>query len=158
MKKLSLMLSLVSILAAGQAQAALTGNVTIQGTVAAATAITVTSVTGYNSLDLSSSQTNLLVANIREVNNTAAGYSVTLTSSNAGSLKNGSIGSLAYTATYDDVAVTLSSTPQTVTTGGASTAVVNTVKPFKISYTGTAAENLMQGSYSDTLTFTIAAN
>ena len=139
------------------AHGATTGSITISGSVPVATAIVVTSVTGYNNLDLTASPVNLTVANVREINNTANGYTVTLASTNAGQLKNGT-SALAYTAKYNNVTVTLSATATTVTTSPPSTAVVNVVKPFTVSYTGAAAETMTAGTYSDTLTFTIAAN
>ncbi len=146
-----------SVAFAVSAQAATTGTITLSGTVAAATAITVTPAAGYNSLDLSTTQSNLNVATVREINNTTLGYSVKVASTNAGLLKNGTLGSVTYTSQYNGSSYTLSATPQTVTTGTASNSVVNVTKPLTISYTGTAADSLMQGSYSDTLTFTITS-
>ena len=138
--------------------AATTGNVTIQGAISAATAIVVTAQTGYNALDLTSVASDQVVATVREINNTTAGYGVTLTSTNAGNLKNGTLGQVPYTAKYNGTAVTLSTSPQTITTQGTQTAIVNTVKNFAISFAANAAEDLMVGTYSDTLTFTISAN
>jgi hypothetical protein len=83
---------------------------------------------------------------------------VKLTSQNAGVLKNGTLGSIPYTAKYGTNAVTLSTTPVTVTTQGPQNSVVNVVRQFKISFTGVPHENVMAGAYSDTLTFTITAN
>jgi hypothetical protein len=135
-----------------------TGSVTISGVVPAATAIVVTGSTGYNNLDLSTSATNLQVASVVETNNTTNGYTVTLASQNSGALKNGTLGSVAYTAQYNGTAVTLSSSAVSVTTAPAANTVVNATKAFKVSYTGVPAANLMVGTYSDTLTFTISAN
>lgn len=148
----------LAALISSEASAALTGNITIQGSVSAATSIIVSSVAGYNSLNLHANQTNLSVANVTEQNNTTAGYTVTLSSANAGKLKNGSLGEINYTARYNGTSVALTVSPVTITTQGAQTSVVNSVKGFDISYTGVAAENLMVGTYSDQLTFTIAAN
>lgn len=145
-------------LLSSSAFAALTGNITLQGTVAASTSIVVTPVAGYNSLNLSANQTNLSVAQVAERNNTAAGYSVTLSSANAGKLKNGSLGQITYTARYAGTNVTLAVSPVTVTTQGAQNTIANITKALDISYTGVAADTLMAGNYSDTLTFTIAAN
>lgn len=156
MKKISALV--LGLVCTASAHAVLTGSVTIQGAVGAATAIVVTPQNNYNSLDLATTVSDLTVANVREINNTAAGYTVTLTSANSGQLKNGSLGQIAYTAKYNTAAVTLSSTPQVITTQGAQTGVVNVLKAFAISYTGTPAQDLMVGTYSDTLTFTIAAN
>lgn len=148
----------LSILSASAvAFGATTGSITISGAVPGATAIVVNSQAGYNNLDLSASPVDLQVASVREINNTANGYSVTLTSTNSGQLKNGSNG-ISYTAKYNNVSVTLSSTPSVVSTGAPSNTIVNVVKPFTISYTGAASETMLAGTYSDTLTFTISAN
>lgn len=152
------LLLLIILLPLVQVYAATTGNVVISGAIPAATAIVVTAQSGYNSIDLTSTATDLLVVKVRELNNTTAGYVVSLTSSNAGKLKNGSLGEKVYTAKYNNVAVTLSSTPITVTSQGAQTSVVNILKDFTISFTGSNVEDLMQGTYSDTITFTISAN
>ena len=159
MSKLNLTpIALVTVLISIGAQAATTGSITISGTVPAATAIVVTPVAGYNALDLATTAVDQQVATVREINNTANGYTVTLASANSGSLVNGVIGSVGYSAKYDGGSVTLSNTPQTVTNAGPSSSVVNVLKSFDVSFTGTAPEDLMQGTYSDTLTFTIQAN
>jgi hypothetical protein len=141
-----------------EAKAATTGQIVLSGSVAAATAITVTGAAGYNTLDLSTSQTDLVVADIVEINNTSLGYKVTMASANSGALKNGAVGSLTYTAKYNGTAATLSSTAVVVTNAAASSTVVNSSKQLKISYTGAPANSMMVGNYTDTLTFTIAAN
>ncbi|MBI3557666.1 MAG: fimbrial protein [Deltaproteobacteria bacterium] len=140
------------------AHAATSGSVTIQGTVPTVVAITVTGIAPFNALDLTTTQANLPVADVVEQSNDSLGYKVTMSSTNAGSLKNGSLGSVAYTAKYNGTTVTLSATPQQVTSTGSTTAVVNATKSLTISYTGAASASLMSGTYSDTLTFTIAAN
>lgn len=140
------------------ASAATFGTIMISGTVPASTSIVVTPTAGYNSLDLATTQTNLGVATITEANNTTLGYTVTASSANAGLLKNGTLGSVVYTAKYNSVVFALQVAPVTVTTQGAQTTVVSTIKPLTISYTGIAPASLMQGVYSDTLTFTILAN
>ena len=139
------------------AWAASTGSITISGVVAQHTDIVVASVAGYNALDLSATATDLTVANVTEKNNTTLGYKVTLSSANAGKLKNGTLGYVTYTAKYNATSVALSTTPTNVTTSAAATSIVNVTKPFKISYTGVDTTTLMQGTYSDTLTFTIAS-
>lgn len=149
--------SLTALIMAVGAYGATTGSITISGSVPGATAIVVNSVAGYNNLDLTASPVDLSVASVREINNTANGYTVTLASTNAGQLKNGTSG-LAYTAKYNNVSVTLSATPTLITNSPPSTSIVNVVKPFAVSYTGAAAETMAAGTYSDTLTFTIAAN
>lgn len=140
------------------AEAATTGTVTISGVIPASTSILVTSQAPYNSLVLSSAQTNLVLAVVNEQNNTPLGYNVTLASANAGKLKNGAIGQIVYTARYNGVAATLSVAPVNVTTQGAQLSIVNINKNFDITYAATPTASVMAGTYSDTLTFTIIAN
>lgn len=151
------LLSTVAATAAAPLYGAVTGSITLSATVPAATAIVVTGTGSYNTLDLSTAATNLAVASIREINNTTGGYTVTAASTNAGKLKNGSAGSVTYTAKYNGSSFTLSSSPVNVTTSPASTSVVNIVKSLQISYAAQPAGSLMAGTYSDTLTFTISA-
>lgn len=149
---------LIFTMISSNAFAALSGSITLTGHVNSATSITVTPQNNYNALDLTVNTTDLVVAAVREKNNTAAGYTVTLASANSGKLKNGAVGEVTYSGKYNGSAVTLSSTPQNVTTQGAQTGIVNVVKNFSITYTGTPEADLMVGDYTDTLTFTIAAN
>jgi len=138
--------------------AATTGSLTISGTIPAATSITVNPSVGYSSLDLVNGETNKVVAVVTEKNNTLLGYSVTLASSNSGLLKNGTLGSINYTAKYNNVIVTLSSTPQTITTQGSQVAIVNSNKNFAVTTTPTPEDMIVEGVYTDTLLFTISSN
>lgn len=131
------------------------GTITLSGTIPAVTSIVLTGVNSYSSLDLSTTQSDLTVVNVREINNTTQGYTVKVASGNVGAFKNGTLGSLPYSAKYNGVGVILSATPQVVTSSPASNSVVNVVKNFTISYSGVVPESQMTGVYSDTLTFTI---
>src|SRR5687768_3215877 len=73
----------VLLLAGGSAFAADSGNIVIQGTVAAVNEIVVTPVAGYNTLNLTAGATDQQVATVNEKNNDPDGYTVTLTSLNA---------------------------------------------------------------------------
>lgn len=139
------------------ANAATTGSITLSGIVPKIVSISITGQGVYNNLDLSTTATNLLVANVTEASNDINGYSVTVASANAGLLKNGAF-QLAYTAKYNNTTFTLSATPVVVTSVASQVAVVNVTKPVVISYTGTGAALMMSGTYSDTLTFNITAN
>lgn len=158
---MKLTIATLALFATTTAFASTTGTVTIQGSIPAVRSIEVQGQGSYNALDLTGNTTNsnYLVANVREKSNATTGYKVTLASANAGNLKHAtSNDKLAYTATYNGTAVTLATNPINVTTVTSQTAVVNTVKAFRISYTAAAApEELLQGTYADTLTFTIAA-
>lgn len=161
------------VLGAGSAFAATTGDVTVQGTVDPINEITVTAETGYNTLDLSTTQTDLKVATVLEKNNDADGYTVTLESANAKAntssqarLKGALAGnadvmnySMKYGVAASEAAVTLSSAvgsegTATVTDATAPTASSGDSKNLLISYTGAW---LKADTYSDTLTLTIAS-
>jgi hypothetical protein len=145
-----------------EAQAATSGQIVISGTVAANTAILVTPMTGYNTLNLAAGGTNVQVATVRETNNTRQGYTVTLTSANAGHLKNiqssTTVGDVAYTARYNGSPATLSSSGATVTTQATQNGVVSLDKILDVSFAADASGQLVSGSYTDTLTLVIAGN
>jgi spore coat protein U-like protein len=98
---------------------------------------------------------DLNVAKVTEIS-TDSGYSVTLISTNAGKLIGVSTSAeLIYTATYNNVGVTLSTTPQTISNNLPITSISGLIKDFDISYTiidGVLGED----TYTDTLTFTIS--
>lgn len=161
------------VLGAGSAFAATTGDVTVQGTVDPINEITVTAETGYNTLDLSTTQTDLKVATVLEKNNDADGYTVTLESANAKANTSsqarleaalaGNADVMNYSMKYGvaaaEAAVTLSSAvgsegTATVTDATAPTASSGDSKNLLISYTGAW---LKADTYSDTLTLTIAS-
>lgn len=137
---------------------AFAGTLVLTGSIPAATSLVVAPLPASSTLDLTSTATNLQVATVTEANNTVNGYTVKVSSANAGLLKNGSLGSVTYTARYNGTSFVLSTTPVVVTNQGSQSAIVNIGKSVDISYAGQAAPSLMAGSYSDTLTFSISAN
>lgn len=156
--KITFIAKLLSLGIASAAHAGDIGTITISGTVPTSTSIEVSAVAGSNSLNLTERVVDLLVANVTEQSNSTAGYRVTLASANGGALKNGAQGTFAYSAKYDDNNVNLRTEGQQVSNTGHTTSVVNVTKALTISYTGQPSASLMAGTYSDTLTFTIAAN
>lgn len=142
----------------GTARSATTGTITIQGSVPQVLAISVAGVGSYNALDLSSTQTDLTVANVTELSNSRTGYTVTVSSANGGNLVHSTSPTvtLGYTAKYGSSA-TLNLGSVATVTDQATPGVHLTTKAFKVSYTGAAAQSMLEGTYSDTLTFTIAA-
>ena len=160
MKKKTLIIAAVMIVAAFApvfGQVTDSGSITLTGTVAALAEITVTPITGYDSLDLTTSQTDLAVATVNEKSNVTTGYTVTLDSANSGEFVGADTGNsdtLAYTISYGGSAVTLSSGSATVTTASARTSAAGVDKTLAISYTGTF---LNADTYSDTITLTISA-
>lgn len=137
--------------------AATTGTLLLKGIVPRLVNITVTAETIAANLPLETTQSNTKVATVNEQSNSNTGYKVTISSANAGKLVHQSVSSssVAYTARYNNSAVNLASA-QTITYS--SSASVNANRNFDISYTGVPHENLIEGNYQDTLTFTIAAN
>lgn len=154
----SLSISIISLVLTPAAYGGTTGTVTISGLIPINTSIAVTAASGSNTLNLSSTAINQIVATVAEASNSTTGYKVTLASANAGILKNGTVGSITYTAKYDGLDVTLLANGTEVTNTGTTNSVVSVTKDLSISYTGVVATSLMAGTYSDTLTFTIAAN
>jgi hypothetical protein len=138
--------------------AAKTGTLLLQGTVDEVLSLTVDAVVGvHDKLDLSASPTNLQVATVNENSNSETGYVIEVKSDNAGKLQNGTLDSVSYTMTYGSSGpITLTSSYQdakVVSTGG----VYNTSEDVSISYAGKPAEQLVQGTYSDVVTFSIKA-
>lgn len=138
--------------------AATTGSITLSGSIPQTISIVVSGQGSYNNLNLSSSTTDLVVANVIERCNIMTGYSVSISSANNGQLKNGTLGQIPYTAKYNNTSFSLSSTPVTVTDVTSQTSIVNVPKQLTITYSATDPESIMAGTYSDTLTFTITAN
>ena len=109
-------------------------------------------------LNLSATQTDLKVASVKEQSNSKGGHKLTITSANLGKLKRTDGADIfSYSMKYNGSVVALS------TTAGASlvsssAASVSTNKTVSISYTGVPQESMVEGVYTDTLTFTIAAN
>ena len=157
MKNLILASALLA-LTSGLTQAATTGTLLLQGVVPQKVSIAVTSQAVASALDLSTSQSDLVVASVNEKSNSKTGYKVTITSANLSKLKRtDGADVLGYTMKYNGSALALTSAAGTTLSSSAGTSV-NVNKSVAISYTGVAAESMVEGTYADTVTFTIAAN
>ena len=129
----------------------------LQGMVAQKMSLAVSAASIASSLDLATSQTDLVVASVNEKSNSNSGYKVTISSINLSKLKRtGGSDVLAYTMKYNGTVVALAGAAGTTITNSAATAV-NLNKDVAISYTGIATESMVEGTYSDTVTFSIAA-
>ena len=137
--------------------AATSGTLLLKGVVPRLVSIVVTAETIAANLPLNTTQSNTKVAEVNEKSNSNTGYKVTIASANAGKLVHQSVASSSvnYTLRYNNSAVNLASA-QTITYSSA--ASVNANRDVDISYTGVPHENLIEGNYQDTITFTIAAN
>lgn len=140
--------------------AATTGTLLLQGTVAEVLNIVVTPEAVASTLDLATTQSDLLVATVNEQSNSNSGYTISISSANDGNLlRSGGTETFAYTLKYAGASVSLagsSSTPVTAKTQStAGTYDVNS--NVEVSYTGVPATSMVAGTYADTLTFEISA-
>ena len=156
-----------AVAAAQTPQTSDSGTLTLEGTVPKIVTINVSPKSVASNLDLSTDQTDLLVATVTETSNVRAGYSVTVQSANAASqsttdpffasTSGGNSDTLSYTLKYDGDTVSFTGgSAATVTDASDKTAVGGSTHEVRISYTGTT-KNLYADSYQDTLTFTITA-
>lgn len=157
MKKLLIATSLLTLTTTSFA--ATSGTLLLQGIVAKKVSIVVTPQAVASALVLETSQTDLKVATAVEQSNSSTGYKVTVSSANLGKLKR-TDGSevFSYTLKYGGASVGLSTAAGSVVTNSSSASVVNVSKDLAISYTGVAAETMVEGTYADTLTVNIASN
>ena len=138
--------------------AATTGSLLLQGTVVQKISLAVTAVPVASALVLSTSQTDLAVASVNEQSNSKTGYKITIASANLSNLKRTDGPDVfGYTMKYNGSAVSLTSVAGTTITNSAASSV-NVNKSVSISYTGVAPELMVEGTYADTVTFSIAAN
>ncbi|MDG3444449.1 spore coat protein U domain-containing protein [Nitrospirillum amazonense] len=138
-----------SLLAALPASAATSGTIKLNATVAQTCTVAVTDAGA--TLNILSGSSNVAVGSVVENCNDGAGYTITVASANNGTLKSSATGAqaISYTTSYDG------------TNGsGASFAVTRSGAQFNktsaVSVTVPANAQAIAGSYSDTLTITIA--
>lgn len=141
-------------------------NVILSGTVAPVNTVAVVGFGTFETLDLTTTQTALKVADVLETSNDTIGYTVTLRSANAAVtaqavLKGAVVGNtqgMNYAITYGPgagTAVTLIAGIATVTDSAVATAEAGTANNLLIAYTGNTF--LQADTYTDTITLTIAA-
>lgn len=148
--------ALAALMVAAPVFAATTGTLLLKGTVPAVLSITVTPTTLATNLPLDTTQSNGHVADINAKWNTLNGARVSVSSANAGTLVHDSVSSsMAYTLTVPGVGTFSVATPQSF--DAAIAGPQNQNAALGINYTGVPHENLVEGNYSDTLTFTITS-
>jgi hypothetical protein len=137
-----------------------TVSITATGTVARACTVALDSGNSSETKtlgDLTASGSNVQIGTVKETCNDNAGYKVTLTSNNNGALKGATTSAtIPYTLTYGGTAVTFSAGSATVSTATAPTGSTPPTNAVALIWTG--SPTLTADSYSDTLTFTMAAN
>lgn len=151
-------LAITTVLAtlSSQSFAALSGTLLLKGNVPAVLAISVDAEAIASSLPLDTTQTDTLVAVVNEKSNSTSGYKVSISSDNAGKLvhESESASTITYSLSYDGQSVDLANGDE-FTYGSAP---VDVDRDVTISYTGKEHTELFEGDYSDTVTFSIAAN
>jgi hypothetical protein len=156
LKSLFVLFSLI-----GSASAATTGLLQLQGVVPALLAISVDPQPIATLLDLTATQTDLLVASVNEQSNSNTGYQITVSSLNDGNLKrSGGSETLTYTMKYGVTLLNLNGSSVTPVVGKtqAVSGVYDVDTDITISYTGQPAVSMVNGTYQDTITFEISAN
>ncbi len=157
MKKLLAVTALLA-LSTTTSFAATTGTLLLQGVVAQKVSVAVTPATVASALDLSTTQSDLTVGSVNVQSNSKTGYKLTISSANLGKLKRTDGAEvMSYTMKYGATSVGLSSAAGTTFTNS-SGSIVNINTALSISYTGVAAESMVEGTYNDTVTLNIAAN
>jgi hypothetical protein len=140
--------------------AATNGSLLLSGVVAPQTAITVTADPNASNLPVGTTVTGMIVATVNELSNNKAGYTVSLSSANGGLLKEASgvtaglNDTVPYTLSYAGTPVTFSSGSAVISNVSQRTSGSGTTNNLAISF---SSAFLNADSYTDTLTFTIAA-
>lgn len=156
-KKFFIVASALSL--SGLAHAATSGTLTLQGTIGQELSISVVPTDStpndgtYSGLDLTSN-TDIEVANVREVSNAQSGYKVLV--SHEGKLRNQSDNSkiFNYKLVYENAEVNAGNNIEVASVSGG---VYDVNKKIRVRYQGVAAASLVSGSYAETVTFTIQA-
>ena len=134
-----------------------TGTLYLQGQVEPVLSVEVIEKDNAANLDLHTTQTDLHVANVVEKSNSYAGYQIFVRSENGGNLIHeggASVDKVTYTVGYGDLNQQIPAN-DTLAAETNSTQIDNKSRKVLVSYTGRAAEEMVSGTYSDTLTFTI---
>lgn len=134
----------------------------ISGTVLAINELEITPNADATALNITGGETNKLVATVSERSNSFTGYKITMKSANASKLVNAADSSgntfTPYTVTYnnDPTVITLTTADQVVKTQASLSALTTVSSDVKVSVTAKAGAPA--GTYSDTITISIAAN
>lgn len=109
--------------------------------------------TNTNSIDLIKGTSNLTIGTVGEKCNRGNGFTVTISSANAGALVNATGARAAYTVQYDNSGVKSLTNPVVLTRTSAKKTV--STKSFKVNIP--ANPQAIAGTYADTITVAIAA-
>lgn len=146
----------LAIFVFGPAFAASTGPLRLKGQVPRTFSLALTPELIAANLPLNTTQSNTRVATIDLRSNSLNGYRITISSANGGKLVHQSVtgSTLPYSLRYNSRVLNMSSARSlTFSARG----LVRRSVPIQISYTGVPYDRLVQGDYSDTVTFTISS-
>ncbi|MES2527064.1 MAG: fimbrial protein [Bdellovibrionota bacterium] len=132
----------------------------LKGKVPKKLSIKVTQLQIATDLDLEASPNDMVIASVEENSNSNVGYKISAQSLNGGVLKNPAAGSVpvSYSLSYDGIGFTLPATGSVEVKNEGTSGVYNTSSDIGITYVGADHETRVEGSYTDTVTFTIATN
>lgn len=150
-------LLLLAVLVAAPAFAATTDTLFLKGVVPAILSIDVTPTTLATTLPLETSQVNGHVADVVANWNTLNGARITITSANGGQLQHTSVPSSSVPYTLQGPGTGAISVATPVVYDVALVGPQGVSAPLGINYTGVPLASLVEGDYTDTLTFTISA-
>lgn len=148
---------LFALLFTTQAFAATSGTLLLKGAVPAVLELIVTPTPLATTLPLNTTQNQAHVADLTVRWNTVAGARISVSSANAGQLRHTTVTSsvIAYTLHSPDVGTFSVATPQSYDAAVAGPQDIT--RAININYTGVPYDQLVEGDYTDTLTFTISA-
>ena len=147
------------ILLTSAAFAANTGTLVISGVVTAVNDLLIAPTPEATTLNITGGETGRLVAAVQETSNSLTGYNIKMRSANASKLVHGTdpSKSTAYTISYDSgAAVSLTTSDQIVKNISSLTGL--TTVSSNVNVNVTAYPLAPAGTYSDTITISIAAN
>ena len=154
-------LVILALATAAAALAASNGSLTLIGFVPEEHSLSLTDASGRAPAgELPASGEDIELARIVEINNAPGVFVVTIGSKNLGLLKSPDDVGPAYTLTSNTSAVSLSDGPATIESGfrAAGTKTVHVLNIHLVSRTPAELARMANGKYSDTLTFSVAAD
>lgn len=143
---------LLLAISADSAMAQASGSVALRGTMETICFVEINQ-TSTDSIDLVKGTSNLSIGTVGEKCNRGNGFTVTISSANAGALVNAGGNRAAYTVQYDNSGKKSLATPVVLTRTSAKKTV--STKSFKV--TIPANPEAIAGTYADTITVAIAA-
>ncbi len=148
---------LASLLFSSIAMSATTSTLLLKAQVPRALSIAVTPAPVASALDMTVTQSDLFIGVVNEKSNSKTGYKATVTSANLGKLKRvGGAEVFSYALKISGTVIDLSSAAGS-TYYFYNTQLTDTNRDMFVSYTGVPAEQMVEGAYNDTVTFTISA-